>query len=199
MSDSKIKYKKFREELEDLIKKTKDKAIEQSSFNQAVLVKNIESLYNHFGSEISDIQIFNFYKTVESIWNFLDAEKENEEIKYNRFTIDDVVKFVPEPEDEPVENFRQIISEPKRDEDLIKVIDHLNSLPEKEKEFRPTKIEDFWECDRCNRTSDDNSYEYPHRCPCPRGGCEAKVVGVKKTSVVIEYFNKEKDKEDEIE
>lgn len=38
-----------------------------------------------------------------------------------------------------------------------------------------TKKEDYYECKRCNKNSVKNP-EYAS-CPCPRGGCEAQVVG----------------------
>ena len=47
--------------------------------------------------------------------------------------------------------------------------------------------EDYWECGRCDITS-----EHPDRmCPCPRGGCEAEVVGAKITTILIVIDDKE--------
>jgi len=42
------------------------------------------------------------------------------------------------------------------------------------------KKEDYYECKRC----DINSLG-PRFCPCPRGGCEAEIVGVKITTVEV--------------
>jgi hypothetical protein len=46
-----------------------------------------------------------------------------------------------------------------------------------------TKIitEDYYECKRCNISSEHET----RMCPCPRGGCEAEVKGKKVTTIEI--------------
>jgi hypothetical protein len=44
-----------------------------------------------------------------------------------------------------------------------------------------TDWEDYWVCGRCNITSDTEQ----RMCPCPRGGCDAELVGEKETKTTI--------------
>lgn len=44
-----------------------------------------------------------------------------------------------------------------------------------------SEVSDYYECDRC----DINSEHENRMCPCPRGGCEAEVVGKKKVVTTI--------------
>ena len=83
-----------------------------------------------------------------------------------------------------IEEFRQIWMEPKRDKELQESIDELNNL----KIIAENTVEEpYLECDRCEISSETEG----RMIPCPRGGCEAKVVGVKKTHTVIERNFKE--------
>jgi hypothetical protein len=42
-----------------------------------------------------------------------------------------------------------------------------------------TVTEDYYVCDRCERTSADGAYGKARTdfCPCPRGNCEARIAG----------------------
>jgi hypothetical protein len=49
------------------------------------------------------------------------------------------------------------------------------------------KIEDYYECDRCeadNSTEKANSLNKRY-CPCPRGSCEAELVGKVITTIKV--------------
>lgn len=56
-----------------------------------------------------------------------------------------------------------------------------NSVIETKKE-----VEDYYKCNRC----DINSLTKGSMCPCPRGGCEAKIVGTIVTTINREISNK---------
>ena len=186
------------EKLLSLMKETKDMAIEMSENSQAVLVKNIENTFLHLypdGTE-DEIDLTNFYNAVYPIKKYLEEKSKNEGLKRHRKSIDDVVNFVPPPSDDKTPKWINFVSEPKRDEDFQVIIHELNELPKKVREYRPTTVENFWKCDRCNRTSDDNTEKNKFICPCPRGGCEAEVIGQKKTTVVIDYFVDEEEAQD---
>lgn len=43
------------------------------------------------------------------------------------------------------------------------------------------EVRNYWECKRCKI----NSLTIDSRCPCPRGGCEAKIVGKTITTTEI--------------
>lgn len=43
------------------------------------------------------------------------------------------------------------------------------------------KVEDVYSCPRCEITSEDKR----SMCPCPRGGCEAVVAGIKTITTKI--------------
>lgn len=45
------------------------------------------------------------------------------------------------------------------------------------------KEEDFYKCKRC-KISSDTKYGM---CPCPRGGCEAKITGTKTITTIITF------------
>lgn len=46
---------------------------------------------------------------------------------------------------------------------------------------------DYYECPRCELNSEDKE---GNMCPCPRGGCEAKIIGTI-TKTTITELNKE--------
>lgn len=49
------------------------------------------------------------------------------------------------------------------------------------------KVTDFWECKRCNINSNTKG----RMIPCPRGSCEADIIGTKKIQTTITItFNK---------
>ncbi len=49
-----------------------------------------------------------------------------------------------------------------------------------------TKEKHVWQCGRCNP-------EFSGKGPCPRGGCEAVIVGVRKTVSTTTYFDNKVD------
>ena len=55
-----------------------------------------------------------------------------------------------------------------------------------------TKKTDFYECKRCEITSDTKG----RMCPCPRGSCEAAIIGTKivQTSTLLLPLNAEQKK-----
>ena len=54
--------------------------------------------------------------------------------------------------------------------------------------IKSTTHEDYhYICHRCEKDSEMSSM-----CPCPRGGCEAKIVGLKTTTSVIVKLSKQK-------
>lgn len=48
--------------------------------------------------------------------------------------------------------------------------------------------DDFYSCGRCNITS----LTKDRMCPCPRGSCEAKIVGEITKTIITEFKSKQK-------
>lgn len=49
-----------------------------------------------------------------------------------------------------------------------------------------TVIKDYYVCERCNRNSHENEW-----CPCPRGSCEAELVGEIIVTIELKHKNNE--------
>lgn len=46
-----------------------------------------------------------------------------------------------------------------------------------------TKVSDFYSCERCKINTDTSG----RMCPCPRGSCEAEIIGKLKITTIIEF------------
>lgn len=49
-----------------------------------------------------------------------------------------------------------------------------------------TQVKDFYSCDRCKINTNTSG----RMCPCPRGGCEAEIIGKIKTTTTTEFIPK---------
>lgn len=63
------------------------------------------------------------------------------------------------------------------------------------KDATKSKVKDLWSCERCNI----NSTTKDRMVPCPRGGCDAEVIGRIETITHIRLFKKEESKLDQLD